>query len=290
MQQVIGDLDILGDVNQYRPMSVAEMFYSIQGEGKTTGVLAYFIRLAACNLECGGKGSTRSGQLHDGATWRCDSMEVWKKGKPVSNTEIERTFARMSSLDHFDSEEAMNKFMWNIANGAHIVITGGEPLLQDQRMIYFLEDFFHTYKHWKKKNHAAGPEMPFVEVETNGTISPSMQLINMVSLWNVSPKLSNSGMPAERRINRTAIGDIIRYGTDYQFKFVIDGREDFMEVVADYIVPYKIPGPSICLMPACDNAVDLPAKSQEVINICMANGLKFSPRLHIHIWNQKTGV
>ena len=60
---------------------VSEYFYSIQGEGKTMGVPSVFIRLTACNLMCGGRGTEKDFKLHNGATWRCDSIEVWRKGK-----------------------------------------------------------------------------------------------------------------------------------------------------------------------------------------------------------------
>ena len=34
-------------------LTIAEDFYSVQGEGPTTGVPSYFIRLRDCNLTCG---------------------------------------------------------------------------------------------------------------------------------------------------------------------------------------------------------------------------------------------
>jgi len=59
---------------------ISEHFYSLQGEGKTMGVPAIFVRLQACNLLCGGYGTQKDGKLHDGATWRCDTLDVWTKG------------------------------------------------------------------------------------------------------------------------------------------------------------------------------------------------------------------
>ncbi len=35
-------------------LAVSEVFYSIQGEGITTGVPSVFVRLGGCNLMCGG--------------------------------------------------------------------------------------------------------------------------------------------------------------------------------------------------------------------------------------------
>ena len=38
-------------------LAISEVFYSIQGEGKTMGIPAVFVRLAGCNLMCGGMGT-----------------------------------------------------------------------------------------------------------------------------------------------------------------------------------------------------------------------------------------
>ena len=34
-------------------LMISSDFYSVQGEGKSTGVPSYFIRLGLCNLTCG---------------------------------------------------------------------------------------------------------------------------------------------------------------------------------------------------------------------------------------------
>ena len=65
-------------MNKYDTLNISEDFYSVQGEGKTSGEPAYFIRLKACNLMCGG----RDGSLMEKgeATWWCDTEYVWRKG------------------------------------------------------------------------------------------------------------------------------------------------------------------------------------------------------------------
>jgi len=148
-------------------LAVSEVFYSIQGEGKTTGFPAVFVRLAGCNLMCGGKGTEKDGKLHDGATWRCDSIEVWIKGKSKPYAEILP----------IECQEA-------IRNGANVIITGGEPMLQQKNIEGFIQYIVEEIN-----------DFPFIEIETNGTIMPNNDMLNLVDQWNVSPKLANSGMP-----------------------------------------------------------------------------------------------
>lgn len=270
-------------------LHVSELFYSIQGEGPSMGVPCYFIRLSGCNLECGGRGSTKSGLLHDNATWRCDSMEVWTKGTKMSYQEI---------LDKLRGRE--NVFA-NIAGGAHIVITGGEPLLQQKKIVAFLQELHADYNAWLTDNMAwMWAKDVYVEVETNGTVLPIPELLLselelngrpaniIVSQWNVSPKLQNSGMPKAARISRGPLQTLV--AAKAYFKFVIEDEHDFFEVCSDYIEPYQIPSVSTYLMPAADNDSDLTRVSQVVAQIAMDNALRFSSRLHIHIWNQATGV
>ena len=75
-------------------MKVAEIFKSLQGEGKNQGKPCLFIRLAGCNLHC---------------RW-CD-------------TGYARTGGREMSLDEILEQ------VWRV-NPPYVCITGGEPLLQ----------------------------------------------------------------------------------------------------------------------------------------------------------------
>lgn len=76
-------------------MNIAEIFHSIQGEGKLVGVPSVFIRTSGCNLRC---------------VW-CDSPYTsWKpEGEDISIDEILRQTASY--------------------NCRHVVLTGGEPLI-----------------------------------------------------------------------------------------------------------------------------------------------------------------
>ncbi|HEX5245085.1 MAG TPA: 7-carboxy-7-deazaguanine synthase QueE [Tepidisphaeraceae bacterium] len=76
-------------------MKIAEIFYSIQGEGKLAGVPSVFVRASGCNLRC---------------TW-CDTPYAsWEpEGREMPVGEIIDEIAKYSSK--------------------HVVLTGGEPMI-----------------------------------------------------------------------------------------------------------------------------------------------------------------
>lgn len=244
-------------------LAVAEAFYSIQGEAQTMGRPSIFIRLAGCNLMCGGKGTEKDGKLHNGATWRCDTIEVWLKGKKKSHEEL------IQELD------ARFGFLTRLKHGSHLIITGGEPLLQQNQIVSFLYYLSAQY----------GIE-PFTEIETNGTIEPIYDLECLVDLFNVSPKLTNSGESNQSRDT----GALKKFANlNAQYKFVVSEDEEIQEVIS-IMTKYKLKPVDVWLMPAASDRDTLNKVSKYVIQNAMTYGLNYSHRLHIEIWNQKTGV
>jgi 7-carboxy-7-deazaguanine synthase len=241
----------------FMKLSISEVFYSIQGEGKTSGVPAVFVRLGGCNLMCGGMGTQFDNELHNGASWRCDTIEVWMKAKSKSYDEI---------LPE-DCQKALRM-------GSHLVITGGEPLIQSSGV----EGFIKYCREQFNQNL-------FVEIETNGTITPSNELTELVSLWNCSPKLYNSGNDKALRFNMAALESLDKLNT--QFKFVITTIDDFEEVKMDFGFLTKS---KFVLMPSGENQELLAQSKQVVVELCKEYYINFTSRLHIDIWNKKTGV
>lgn len=248
-------------------LAVAEQFYSIQGEGKTAGSPSFFLRLAGCNLMCGGDGTQNDGKLHNGATWRCDSIEVWRKGKKKTFSQIVEDFGGQQFISH-------------LVHGAHLVITGGEPLLQKNQVAQFLHYLYDKYRNL----------IPFVEIETNGTIMPGKFLKSIVKQWNCSPKLKNSGMASQERIVSQVIDELAQLNEKTIFKFVVGCKNDWEEIKQTYCASSSIKRSQIWLMPSVDNAKDYPAVAQVCAEICKDNTLNFSSRSHITIWDKKTGV
>ena len=246
-------------------LNISETFHSIQGEGVTVGTPAIFLRLAGCNLTCGGTTTVNSKKIEEGATWRCDTIDIWKSGPQT----------------HFkDILIRWEKCGWNAAlkNGTHLVITGGEPLLHDEHIVDFLMSL-----------EVAIGQRPVVEVETNGTLIPSDELAHLVSYWNVSPKLANSGMSIEKRRYSEAIAWFSKKEAS-SFKFVVSSPQDVQEVLDTYVTPFQIPKGKVLIMPGVDSRKQHLLKAHDIIEVCKGESLRFSPRLQVLFWDKTTGV
>lgn len=239
-------------------LSVSEVFYSIQGEGATIGRPAVFVRLSGCNLMCGGNGTQRDKQLHNGATWRCDTVEVWMNGTKKHYHEI------------LGDEEVEA-----IRGGANLIITGGEPMLYQKEVSEFIQ--------YVKLNINKDV---FVEIETNGTKKIITELITQSPFFNCSPKLSNSGMSKDRRYKPEVIKQL-NYLRGI-FKFVVSTQDDVIEILEDYAP--LIDKDKVWIMPSGENQHLLSLSKPACTEIVKKHKWKMTTRLHIDIWNQKTGV
>jgi len=228
---------------------VSETFYSVQGEGKYAGVPAVFLRTQGCNLLC---------------RWPCDTIPVWKEGKLYRYEELYRLWQR-------------NKWTICLEKGAHLVLTGGEPMERQVEISGFLTCL---------KNRGL---RPFTEVETNATISPKPTFDRFVRHYTCSPKLSNSGMPLDRR-RRVQVVEKFVEDKRSVFKFVIDVPSDLKEMMDDFAEPFGIEPHRIYLMPEATSDEELRKKSKWLVENCKENAFNYSPRLQVLIWNRLTGV
>lgn len=227
-------------------LNISEQFYSIQGEGKTAGTPAVFLRLQGCNLLC---------------TWPCDTIDVWRQGEAWAFEKILQFWERNGWIDA-------------LRDGSHLVVTGGEPLLQQDELAKFLTLL---------------PKNIFIEMETNATITPTEALDVSVTLYNVSPKTANSGIPRERRYISAAITYFARNSKGI-FKFVVDSHQDIEDILRDFISPLGIDRRRIFLMPQCIDRNGFIQKSGLIADLCKEYQLNFSPRLQLVIWDKTTGV
>ena len=226
-------------------INISEIFYSIQGEGVTVGTPALFIRVQGCNLSCR----------------YCDTRDVWVKGKQYSYEEL--------------INEVL-KYPCELLYGAHIVLTGGEPLLWMDKLTEFL-----------KLLTSIIPRELFIEVETNGTIIPTPEFDKYISLYHVSPKLSNSGLPKEARIKPKVIEWFIKCSKAF-FKFVVESEDDVVEIL--HIIPMLDVHDRILLMPQAKTRDEYLKLAPKIIELCKKYKYRFSPRLQIEIYDRRVGV
>jgi 7-carboxy-7-deazaguanine synthase len=271
---------------------ISSDFYSVQGEGFTTGVPSYFIRLGNCNLTCGmsrlftnklmKEKTLQNGEIFEGdlvkegkATWTCDSTSQWLfRGESKDFQYI---------IDRWKEQGIYE----DIRSGLiHIIWTGGEPTIKGhQKAIVEFSNYWNAYD-FQNEHQGVGA---YYEIETNGTIYIDDALFNDLNQINCSPKLSNSGMTEKQRIVPTAIKRIMDH-SNYQFKFVISNEEDIEEMFRDFINPFNIPLQRVCCMPGMDEQAQFHERTQWVLE--MAKKYKFVglTRLHISAWDKTLDV
>ena len=231
-----------------------EIFASVQGEGRSAGLLCTFVRLSRCNLAC---------------TW-CDTAYTWHFEGDQRPHRDGMTYQRSANQIVLSEPDVAARVM--ALGGERLVITGGEPLLQGAqlaRMVALLG------------GHR-------VEIETNGTVAPHASLDPLVAQYNVSPKLKHSGNAAEIALLSERL---LAWNNEPKanFKFVISTPEDVTEVLA-LQQRYTIAAERIQLMPEGTTSAAIRARSAWLAPLALDHGLGFSDRLHIHLYGDTRGT
>ncbi|PAW71575.1 MAG: 7-carboxy-7-deazaguanine synthase QueE [Verrucomicrobiia bacterium Tous-C5FEB] len=240
-----------------------EIFHTLQGEGPSAGLPAVFIRASRCNLHC---------------VW-CDTDHTWNFEGTLWPHEKDDTPGYAKHRKSEATIELTPAAAADLILSYHcprVVITGGEPLLQEN-------DFLEMITHIR----AQQPDCVF-EVETNGTRTPSPAFAQAVDQFNVSPKLSNSGVKPSLRL----VPDTLRFFASSPkawFKFVIAAKADLDEVLA-LQNEFSIPASRILLMPEGRSAAELDTTAANIAELCRRHGFRFCDRLHIRLWGDKRGV
>ena len=228
-------------------MEINEIFFSIQGEGASIGTPSLFVRFSGCNKNC----------------WFCDSKYHTIVDPDLNEDSI---FA------------AIKKY--NVKN---LILTGGEPLLQQTNIVAFLT------------NYALHDLKIKIEIETNGSIPLTYAFKRYIVKhknisFNISPKLPSSH---NKPYTPFLINDTSYLKVDTSFKFVYDVKDKGKEILTfinEYYFEYIDDKSLIYIMPEGATKKDQEKKMQKVIEFCCENNFIFSPRLQILIWNDKRGV
>ena len=281
-------------------IKIAELFYSIQGEGRYMGVPSVFLRTFGCNFKCAGFGMPRGESSREAeeiavmhamhsfkkyeelplVSTGCDSYASWhpdfKELSPMLTTDaiVERI---MEILPHGE---------WH---DEHLVITGGEPLLGWQRAYPDL------------LNHPKMAGLKEITFETNGTQQLDPRFHEFLKEWafgsdereitfSVSAKLPCSGEKWEDAICPEIVTMYENVGTAY-LKFVIATEQDFKDAECA-IGAFRAEGfqGHIYLMPVGGVESVYAMNNRNVALLAMKHGLRYSDRLQIPLFRNAWGT
>ena len=293
----------------------SEAFYSVQGEGRFVGVPSVFLRTFGCNFRCMNFGLDRgepmrdvkqkAGIKHNQEVQDLIDNNVHKDTKEFNDLPIIHTgcdtyasiypeFKHYNMLkevddvvEHLLSLTPNGKWVQDNGQDIHLIMTGGEPLLGWQRLYI---DLFEHPKMGDLKN---------VTFETNttqllhGEFKDYLQNQDRFEItWSCSPKLSVSGEPWETAIKPEVAVDYADVGGSIMYlKFVVADRID-IEEAGKAVAEYKTAGIEcpVYLMPLGGRSEEYNLNVQEVANICMEKGWRFTPRLHISLFGNAWGT
>jgi organic radical activating enzyme len=153
-----------------------------------------------------------------------------------------------------------------------VVVSGGEPLSQQRRLLPLMR--------------ALAGEGLRMEIETNGTVVPDPELVDLGVRFNVSPKLLHSGDPESRRIVPEALSALAAApGT--AFKFVCRSPDDLDEV--DEVVKCHGTVPA-WIMPEGQTPGEIHRHLEALGDAVVERGWNLTTRLHVAVWGDRRGV
>jgi organic radical activating enzyme len=162
--------------------------------------------------------------------------------------------------------------------GQHLVLTGGSPLLQQDKLVPFLEEFIQRYGF-----------KPYIEIENECTLFPNEALIEMTDCWNNSPKTANSGVAQAMRYKPEVVKKLASLKNSW-FKFVVSREEDWREIKNDFLDNELIKRSQVVLMPLGGSRKELAANREFVLNLAVRENVRYSTREQIVLWDKRTGV
>lgn len=278
-------------------IKIAELFYSIQGEGRYMGVPSVFLRTFGCNFKCAGFGMAR-GETSDEAnnidpdlytdyktlplvSTGCDSYASWdprfRHLSPVLDTDAIAD-AIVDTLPHKEWRDE------------HLVITGGEPLLGWQKQYPDLLD------------HPKMAGLKEITFETNGTQKLTAEFKDYLLAWDrcdhwqreitfsVSAKLPCSGESWSDAICPEVVREYEQYGTAY-LKFVISTEEDLKDAerAVEEFRAGGFTGP-VYIMPVGGVERVYSLNNRAVAEMAMRKGWRYSDRLQVPLFKNEWGT
>lgn len=284
-------------------IKIAEIFYSIQGEGRYMGVPSVFMRTFGCNFKCAGFGMPK-GEKTTEVEPIAENVHLYKtyNDLPLVSTGCDSYASWHPAFKHlspfYTPDEVVNSIVDTLPykkwEEEHLVITGGEPLLKWQNIYPEL------------LSHPKMLGLRELTFETNGTQELTKEFKHYLLDWvlnpkygkrghdaltfSVSAKLSCSGEERSVAIRPDVVCQYQEVGYTY-LKFVIATEEDAEEALetADIYRAEGFEGP-IYLMPVGGVESVYTLNNRRVAELAMKNGLRYSDRLQVPLFKNEWGT
>ena len=251
------------DYNKVLP--VLELYRCVQSEGSRFGRPTIAIRTTGCTHRC-----------YFGEGGWCDSWYT-------SIHPEKGTFTFQDIINIYDENPQVKEMM----------LTGGSPTMHPALV--------------NELTHFANERGIIITIETEG--SHYIETDYPINLLSLSPKFSNS-VPVigavtpggkvvdqkfvdthnRKRLNTTAIKQMIEFHSDYHYKPVWDGTQKNLDEIEAYRVELGIPKEKTYIMPAGDTRETLIKMYSLVFEMVAEHGYNMTGRDHIIAYNTERGV
>jgi organic radical activating enzyme len=294
-------------------ITYTEIFYSLQGEGRWAGVPSVFFRTFGCNFRCRKFGRPRDEEVPGHNPEVIQIIQDIERDPdryqrfedlPLVTTGCDTYASIYPEFKRFNHQEDIDTIVdrihalipqsrwdqgWN--DDIHLVITGGEPLLAYQQL----------YPTLLEECQRRG--LRDLTFETNGTqeLYPEVEQYLFEEFtrlgrdrdrltFSVSPKLPCSGEAWERAINPQVVKNYEMIGHTY-LKFVVATAQDVADAerAVEEFRNAGFGGP-VYLMPVGGVPQVYNLNTQQVANLALARGWRYSPRLQVDIWRNAWGT
>ena len=256
----------LGRVEDYdKNLPIVEIYTAVQSEGSRAGYPTVVIRTTGCTHRC-----------YFGEGGWCDS---W-----YTSIHPEKGIFTFNDIVKIYDENPQVKEM---------MLTGGSPTMHPALV--------------NELTHFAYERDIIITIETEG--SHYIETDYPINLLSLSPKFSNS-VPVvgavtpggkvvdqkfvdthnRKRLNTTAIKQMIEFHSDYHYKPVWDGTQKNLDEIEAYRVELGIPKDKTYIMPAGDTRETLIKMYSLVFEMVAEHGYNMTGRDHIIAYNTERGV
>ncbi|HEX5176748.1 MAG TPA: 7-carboxy-7-deazaguanine synthase QueE [Chthoniobacteraceae bacterium] len=231
-------------------MRIAEIFYSLQGEGELTGVPSVFVRTSGCNLRC---------------TW-CDTKYAsWHpEGEQVAIDEI---------VDRVRKHGAK-----------HVVLTGGEPMIAAGIHDLAAE----LRRHGLHITIETAGTIPPGEIACDlASLSPKLR--NATPDADAAGKEWQLRHETTRWQPETGRAWIAQYDYQLKFVIEkeadIDEIAEWLRHLGREVPPWKV-----LLMPQAMSAESARTREATLLDLCKRHGYRYCSRLHIELFGNRRGT